>query len=336
MDELLYRDFQLDRSGLNEEKREITLSFSSETEEVQRWFGIEILDHSSRSVDLSRLKSVGSFIFNHDPTRIIGPIRQAKIENGRGVANVGYDETDEGNLRLAQTKSGSLKGTSFAYRVKQYKELAEGEEYQLAGRTIKGKKDISIFVATRWQPIEITATAVPADSSVGLGRAVTRSLDGIEIERPKTTTFKEELEVDEKDVRKIVDEALAKFGEEGRKQNEALVRKIMEDANKPQLRVEVDVMQDLLNRASAVSLECHKEVSDLLFAGKTEAEALRHINDAVIKNSDATDTGDNKGDGTKRQTTTTKKEDEIPKSFRDISDDDFCKAFQSELIPTFN
>ena len=48
-----------------EKTKEFELSFSSE-EPYMRWYGAEILDHSAGAVDLSRLKSIGVMLFNHN------------------------------------------------------------------------------------------------------------------------------------------------------------------------------------------------------------------------------------------------------------------------------
>ena len=44
------RGFQIDRQTIDKEKRTIPLSFSSE-EPIERWFGMEILDHSPDAVN---------------------------------------------------------------------------------------------------------------------------------------------------------------------------------------------------------------------------------------------------------------------------------------------
>ena len=180
--ELFYRSFEIDQRAFSEEKREISVSISSETEEVERWFGIEILSHNRGAVDLKRIKTVGAHLFNHDPNRIIGPVKSAQVKNGMGYAVLGYDETDEGETALIRTKNNSLRGISVRYLVREYKELAPGEEYQLATKTVK-RKDKPIMIATRWEIVDISSTPVPFDSSVGIGRELTRSLDGIKIER---------------------------------------------------------------------------------------------------------------------------------------------------------
>ena len=100
MDDYFRRSFEFVTDSFNEEKREVMLSFSSETEEVERWFGIEVLSHRDNAVDLKRLRTVGSLLFGHRD-EIIGPIKKIQInkEKGRGEALVGFDETEEGNTR---------------------------------------------------------------------------------------------------------------------------------------------------------------------------------------------------------------------------------------------
>ena len=82
---LFYRHFDLNERGrLNEESREIEISFSSE-EPVERWFGKEILLHGEKNVDFKRLRNVGSLIYGHnayDMKNIIGPIKKVFLDVG--------------------------------------------------------------------------------------------------------------------------------------------------------------------------------------------------------------------------------------------------------------
>ncbi len=71
--ELFYRSFELDRAQVDEKTRTVPVSFSSETP-VPRWFGSEYLLHGKNNVGLSRLKSMGSVLLNHNPGVIIGPL----------------------------------------------------------------------------------------------------------------------------------------------------------------------------------------------------------------------------------------------------------------------
>lgn len=162
--------------------------------------------------------------------------------------------------------------------------------------------------------IEITATPIPADSAIGLGRELTRAL-----ERLQTEGNMEDLEVNETELREIIREEIQTTNS-GSQQREGAFS---------------SDERALLDRAGAVGSECLCQTMDLILSGRTK-ECDRFISDAIIKGADAKDTGGDNDDGTKRKTTTTKKEDQPVTSFRDISDDDFCRAFQSELNPFFD
>ena len=175
--ELFYRFFDVQRSAVNEDGRTVDVSFSSETP-VKRWFGHEYLLHGKGNVDLARLKSMGAALLNHDPSQIVGAVQNPRIEDNRGLATVVFDDDDDGNRAFGKVKSGSLKGLSVGYQVSKFRDVMEGEEFDPGdGRKIKGPA----MVALRWQPYEISFTPIPADPSVGVGRAATRSLDGIEV-----------------------------------------------------------------------------------------------------------------------------------------------------------
>jgi len=332
-DQVLYREIEFRSEWLDKEKRRASVSFSSEAG-IKRWEVIEILDHSAKAVDLRRLKTLGAHLFNHDPNRIVGPIHGAQISEGRGSAEVGYDDTDEGNLAFARTESGSLKGVSVGYRVTQWKKLADGEEYQLATRTVKGNAKEIIVIGTKWEPIEISSTPIPADSSVGLGRELfARSLEasGININNPKREVQKE---MDEKEVQRLIREeirsALPEAVKEGVKAALPEIRNLITEEQRPTMRMDVPAAQELCNRASAVSMECQSRVSQMIFSGKTEQEISRFIIDAALGKPDARDTGgaqdplnpDRQQAPVGNQTRT---------SFTQVPEDkDFFRAFNSE------
>ena len=87
MSELFYRTFRIDHARINAEKREIDLSFSSETP-VQRSHGTaEILDHSTPgNADFSKLNDGAPLLLNHDTEKLIGAVV-------RGSARVDSDSS---------------------------------------------------------------------------------------------------------------------------------------------------------------------------------------------------------------------------------------------------
>ena len=114
------------------EGRKVTLSFSSE-EPYERFFGPEILDHSEGAVDLSRLNSIGCVLYNHNRDKVIGKITRAWVENGRGKAEVEFDDDPESDTIYKKVKSGSLKGVSVGYMVnmKEAEDVRAGKKSRL-------------------------------------------------------------------------------------------------------------------------------------------------------------------------------------------------------------
>ena len=97
-------------SAIREEEgegRKVALSFSSE-DPYERFFGPEILDHAEGAVNLSRLNSIGCVLYNHNRDKVIGKITRAWVENGRGQAEVEFDEDAESDTIYKMVKSGSL------------------------------------------------------------------------------------------------------------------------------------------------------------------------------------------------------------------------------------
>lgn len=163
----LQRELPIDLARSNSEnKNEKQLSFSS-AEPYQRYFGLEILDHSENAVDMSRLNSIGTMLFNHDYDQVIGRIDKAWLENGRAEAQVTFDEDEDSQKILAKVESGSLKGVSVGYRVYNWEEVKSGSTAFVGNLEVKGPA----FIARKWQPLEISIVSVPADASVGVGRS---------------------------------------------------------------------------------------------------------------------------------------------------------------------
>lgn len=145
-------------------ERKFILSFSSEEPYLRR-FGSEILDHSEGAIDLTRINEIGCLLFNHKRDAVVGKINRAWIENGRGQAEVEFDDTDEESEKIYQkVKNGTLKGVSIGYVVDEWEEVP-------ANRTSSdGRFRGPCSIAKRWTPFEISIVSVPADPTVGVGR----------------------------------------------------------------------------------------------------------------------------------------------------------------------
>lgn len=144
-------------------ERKFEISFSSELP-YTRWWGVEILDHSEGCMDLSRLNEIGCMLFNHDRNRVVGKILRAWVENGRGKAEVEFDEDEESEKIYQKVNSGTLKGVSVGYTVDSWEEVMANK--MSADGRFKGPASI----ARKWTPLEISVVSVPADPTVGVGR----------------------------------------------------------------------------------------------------------------------------------------------------------------------
>ena len=153
----LTRAIQTDGITVDAETRTVEFPFSSEMP-VERWFGDEVLSHKSGAADLTRLNDGAPLLFNHNMDEIIGVVEEARIgEDKRGYARVRFAKTARADEVLGMVNDGILRNVSFGYRIAEMTE------------SVKDGK--STFMATRWEPYEISAVTIPADNSVGFGRS---------------------------------------------------------------------------------------------------------------------------------------------------------------------
>jgi len=139
------------------EDRTYEFPFSSEFP-VARYFGNEILSHDANAADLSRLNDGAPLLFNHNPDRVIGVVEGARIDERmrRGYARVRFSRNAFAQEILGDVKDGVLRNVSFGYSIDKMEERGSGD-----------------FVATAWAPYEVSIVSVPADKTVGIGRALT-------------------------------------------------------------------------------------------------------------------------------------------------------------------
>ncbi len=151
--------FVLDRAKLqvDQERRTIELSFSSE-EPVERWWGTEILDHSAKACDLSRLKSAGPLLMDHNTRDQIGVVESVRIEDKKGRATVRFSKGARAQEIWQDVLDGIRRNVSVSYDINEL--ILESETDGNPTYRIKS-----------WSPNEISIVSVPADTSVGVGRA---------------------------------------------------------------------------------------------------------------------------------------------------------------------
>ena len=143
------------KSSLDKATRTLTMSFSSEYP-VERWYGTEVLSHAPGAADLSRLNDGAPLLFNHNMDDVLGVVESARIDSAerKGIAQVRFANTPRADEVMQMVEDDILRNVSFMYRVPEYTVLGDAE-----------------YIATEWTPLEISIVTVPADPSVGVGRA---------------------------------------------------------------------------------------------------------------------------------------------------------------------
>lgn len=139
----------------DEDKDELTFSFSSELP-CERWWGTEVLLHTEEAADLSRLNDGGQWLFNHNRDFYIGVCRKAWIDatDKRAYVTTKWSNADHVKPIRQDVKDGILKNVSFAYDIGDW--IPAGEDG---------------IIVTRWPAFEVSIVTVPADPTVGIGRA---------------------------------------------------------------------------------------------------------------------------------------------------------------------
>lgn len=191
----LERTFALSRS-VDATARTVELAFSSE-EPYERWWGIEILDHSPGSVNLERLNDGRHpLLLNHDTEDQVGVIETASI----GTDRVGRATTRFGRSALAEeifqdVQDGIRSLVSVGYMIdemeaeekdadgnivkrrmsfaefKQQMKSVHGEDCFERAMKIERAGDSAPVFRVTWTPYEISVVSIPADTKVGIGRA---------------------------------------------------------------------------------------------------------------------------------------------------------------------
>jgi HK97 family phage major capsid protein len=146
-----------------EEKTDETLTFSFSSEQpVDRWFGREILVHEEGAMDLSRLNDGAPWLWNHERNTVLGVVEKGWLGDDRRLYSTvrwSPNTTERGSeewKRRQDIEAGITRNVSFAY------EILKVEE----------RKGDPAFYVTEWKALEVSSVSVPADQTVGLGRAM--------------------------------------------------------------------------------------------------------------------------------------------------------------------
>ena len=143
-----------------EEKDERVYEFAFSSEfPVARNFGMEVLSHDDGAINLERLNNSAPLLFNHDPNKVIGVVERAYVDKKKkkGYSRVRFSKNNFAEEIRQDVKDGILRNVSTGYVINDMEERNDD------------------FLATNWQPYEVSIVATPADTSVGIGRSLVDS-----------------------------------------------------------------------------------------------------------------------------------------------------------------
>lgn len=181
---------------IDKENRRVRIAISSE-EPVERSFGAEILDHSEASIDLEFARSGRMpLLLDHDPRQQIGVVEGVELDSAtrrlRGTVRFG-----KGVLAseiYADVVDDIRSNISVGYAVNKM-DREESDRYRVSS----------------WSPMEVSVVSIPADRTVGVGRAAETSPAKPVTETPKMeTTMTDEVKIDVEAVKAEAARAAAK------------------------------------------------------------------------------------------------------------------------------
>ncbi|KAE9624225.1 phage major capsid protein, partial [Parasedimentitalea maritima] len=173
--EPLLRALTVVEGSIDVEKRTVEVAVSSEYP-FRRWFGMEILDHSPESVDLTRLKNGAPLLDMHDESRQIGVVEDAWLDGDRKLrAKVRFSRSAAAEEVWQDVVDGIRRHIS--------------TRYMILEMVLESERDgVDTYRVTRWEPFEVSSVPIPVDPTVGVGRSLEAPQHTITVKETRMTT----------------------------------------------------------------------------------------------------------------------------------------------------
>lgn len=164
------------RETADKEKRTVELAFSSE-EPVERFWGIEILDHGRKSVRLERIQTHGPLLVQHNADDQVGVVESVSLDSDRvGRAVVRFGGSQRAQEIFQDVVDGIRRSVSVGYVIH--------------AMVLEESKDgTDSYRITDWEPLEISIVSIPADLAVGVGRELKSDVSTTVTRTESTTTM---------------------------------------------------------------------------------------------------------------------------------------------------
>lgn len=155
------RGLQLERAAIDEQTRTATMAVASETP-YDRWWGTEVLKCGATNVRLQRMLAGANLLMDHDTKDVVGVVESVQIGTDKIVrAVVRFGKSARAEEVWGDVRDGIRRSVSVGYMI---------HEAVLARRS-DDEDELDEYHVTDWEPYEVSLVSVPADPTVGIGRA---------------------------------------------------------------------------------------------------------------------------------------------------------------------
>ena len=140
---------------------------------VTRFYGTEVLKISRDAVDLGRVFGAGVPVLDsHQQVALnnaLGRTTNAWISDGRLMGTLMFNDTPEGRKAEGMVARKEVNGISIGYRVTDWTiSDSDGHVIDPAIDYTRWDEDGLTFTASKWELLEISLCAVPADAAAGV------------------------------------------------------------------------------------------------------------------------------------------------------------------------
>lgn len=188
-DQVHHRQLSIDSTRADDNARTVDASISS-TEPYERHFGFEVLSHDQNAIDFTRAKDGLALLLDHDPTKQVGRIEKIRIDGSRLRCSLRFSNSAQASEVWDDVKNGIRTDLSVGYQVIEMNQTGE-------------RNNTPEYTVTKWMPLEASIVAIPADHSVGIGRAHKTSTLTLKGKKNMTQEITEAVENEKARVREI-------------------------------------------------------------------------------------------------------------------------------------
>ncbi len=146
------------------DSRTVNLAVTSD-QPILHWFGYLKLNHSPKAIRMERVKAGAPLLLEHNRECKIGGLSNWQSDGHKLRADATFSRRPEAQAELDDLQDGIPRQVSGGFLLHHVVLVEEKDD------------DYNLYQSDDWEPIEASLVSIPADISVGIGRALEASID---------------------------------------------------------------------------------------------------------------------------------------------------------------